>query len=190
MNPADGPSRRVDYIRDSQREEDHGGHGEQAKQKLLLQLGFADAQLPRGAAVSPAAVDSASGIHTAKVSVPSSTSSRGCLGTKVPLVAAIGSTGGIHTAKDSNPSQSGRDWIMAVAVISSTRLSELGYSQEEIQQFCKEEGLFRNDPSQRLLESLPRLLEKDPLAKEVREVIYKFNSLAKDPDHHKSTPRP
>ena len=54
--------------------------------------------------VSPAAVDSTSSIYTIKVSVPSSTSSRDWLKTKVPLVAAIGSTGGIYTAKDSNPS--------------------------------------------------------------------------------------
>ena len=43
---------------------------------------------------------------------------------------------------------------------------------------------------QRLLESLLKLLEKDPLAKKVREVIHESDSLAKDPDHCKSTPRP
>lgn len=105
-------------------------------------------------------------------------------------ITVVGSNGGTRTAKNIIPFQSSRDWLVAVAAVSSVPLLEIECSQEEIQQFYKEEGLFRNDPSQRLLESLPKLLEKDPLAKKVREVIYKFNNLAKDPGHRKSTPRP
>jgi hypothetical protein len=157
-NPADGPSRRVDYMRDSQREEDLGGHAVRAKQGLLSQLELASKPVAsKGQALEVAIVDS---------------------------------DRGMSTAKDVIPSQSGRDWIVAVAAVSSVQLLELESSQEEIQQLCKEEGPFRNDPSQRLLESLPKLLEKDLFARKVQEAIHDYEHRAKDPDQCKSTPRP
>jgi hypothetical protein len=75
-----------------------------------------------------------------------------------------------------------------VAAVTTENLLEMEVPYEEVRQGCEEEGLFRNNPSQRLMESIPTLLSQDELVMKVVDALNNYKSREKDPTQKKSKP--